>query len=596
MTKLHILFSLIALMLCGNIAAQGTGTQDDPIAVSNLADVKNVDDAGKWFLIDLAGKQVTFKASNDVLIEDETAGLLFTNTSVKDMVTAGDKITSGKIKLVCEKHNKSVQVNGKSNNVVEVVEDIVKEAGTAVAKEAALDVTIEENWGRYIKVKGKILKVENGKGGYNYYLNEAVQANRIYPNYCKSTIDEVAGNDKEYYVYGALISDGFRAATFEKVSLGLGTEEDPFVVKNLIDVKSTTDAGKWFLVDLAGKQVTFKQGNEVCIEDETAGLIFTKGSMKNLVNMGDHLISGRIKFVCETHGKSVWVNGANNDVVVAENITKEDGTAVAKEVTIDGYAENWGRYVKVKGKIVSESNGKGGFNYYFNTAGNRANRIATNYCGNTIPYIADNQKTYYVSGLLLSDYFRAASFEEIPSVKVSDKKYTTWVTTCAVDFGNEVKAYIATDVTEDKVKTLQINNAPAETPVIIYAENKGEYFFNKIETEDVTDIDKAERNKLLASDGTITGGDKIYALAVKNNVAGFYRMASTVSIPAGKEWENAPINNAREFIPMDGETTGIANIAGENTNGKKVYHNLSGMRVDNPQKGIYVVNGKKVIF
>ena len=59
---------------------------------------------------------------------------------------------------------------------------------------------------------------------------------------------------------------------------------------------------------------------------------------------------------------------------------------------------------------------------------------------------------------------------------------------------------------------------------------------------------------MLASDGTITGGDKIYALAVKNNVAGFYRVASTVSIPAGKayiEWENAPINNAREFIPMD---------------------------------------------
>lgn len=187
------------------------------------------------------------------------------------------------------------------------------------------------------------------------------------------------------------------------------------------------------------------------------------------------------------------------------------------------------------------------------------------------------------------------TYKKLPTVTVTDKKYTTYVTSRAVDFGSEVKAYIVNDVTADKVKTIQINNAPKGTPVIVYAENAGTYTLTEIDeaTDDVTS------NKLLASDGTIKGGNNIYAMAVKTLGVGFYKVSENVTIPAGKAylvWEEAPAGNAKEFIPMGGETTGITNISGENGNAKKVYYNLNGMRIDKPQKGIYIVNGKKVIF
>lgn len=186
------------------------------------------------------------------------------------------------------------------------------------------------------------------------------------------------------------------------------------------------------------------------------------------------------------------------------------------------------------------------------------------------------------------------TYKKLPTVTVTDKKYTTYVTPCAVDFGNEVRAYIVNEVTADKVKTVQVSNAPKGTPVIIYAEKADTYTLTEIEaaTDDVTS------NKLQASDGTVTGGNNIYAMAVKSKGAGFYKVSESVTIPAGKAylvWGDATANS-KEFIPIGGETTGITSITGEDGNGRKVYYNLNGMRVDNPQKGIYIVNGKKVIF
>lgn len=217
MKHLHLFLSLILLAFCGNIAAQGTGTADDPIVAGNLAQVKSGAE-GTWYLVDLSGMKVSFKLNNELCLEDATAGLIFTKGTMKNHVSMGDNITSGKIKLACVKHGKSMWVDGSKSDIV-VVEDIVKEAGTSVAKEVTLDEFTAENWGRYIKVKGKVVSADNGKGGYNYFINEAgVSTNRIMTNYCGSTIPEVADNDKEYYIHGILLSDFFRGSSFEEVT------------------------------------------------------------------------------------------------------------------------------------------------------------------------------------------------------------------------------------------------------------------------------------------------------------------------------------------------------------------------------------------
>lgn len=172
--------------------------------------------------------------------------------------------------------------------------------------------------------------------------------------------------------------------------------------------------------------------------------------------------------------------------------------------------------------------------------------------------------------------------------------YTTYVAPCDIELPADLSGYIVTNVTENSVITEEILTAPKGTPVIIKANALGTY--NLTKANEV--VDDVTSNKLQASDGTVKGGNNIYAMAVKSNGAGFYKVSESVTIPAGKAylvWGDATANS-KEFIPIGGETTGITSITGEDGNGRKVYYNLNGMRVDNPQKGIYIVNGKKVIF
>ena len=53
--------------------------------------------------------------------------------------------------------------------------------------------------------------------------------------------------------------------------------------------------------------------------------------------------------------------------------------------------------------------------------------------------------------------------------------------------------------------------------------------------------------------------------------------------------------NAKQFIKVvfDGEATGIKEITSDNT--KAEIFDLSGRRVAKAQKGVYIINGKKVI-
>ena len=93
----------------------------------------------------------------------------------------------------------------------------------------------------------------------------------------------------------------------------------------------------------------------------------------------------------------------------------------------------------------------------------------------------------------------------------------------------------------------------------------------------------------------------LYVLAGTEK-ASFYNLKSyleadesnAVSIPAGKAYLDASsLETARLEIVFPGEATGIANVnVNDNENG---YYNLNGQRVAQPVKGLYIVNGKKVI-
>ena len=97
-----------------------------------------------------------------------------------------------------------------------------------------------------------------------------------------------------------------------------------------------------------------------------------------------------------------------------------------------------------------------------------------------------------------------------------------------------------------------------------------------------------------------------YALLTYDaNNYGLYKLNSTgVTMPAGKaylEIDNSSAARVFDFLNFDfgdGETTSISEelrMKSEESAAAPVY-NLNGQRVAQPQKGLYIVNGKKVII
>jgi hypothetical protein len=89
----------------------------------------------------------------------------------------------------------------------------------------------------------------------------------------------------------------------------------------------------------------------------------------------------------------------------------------------------------------------------------------------------------------------------------------------------------------------------------------------------------------------------VFALGKKGGVVGFVKVKSGVKIPAGKAYlyiDTPPA--AREFIGFGDDVTGVNVVKGQKKEGRSEYFNLAGQRVAQPTKGLYIVNGKKVIL
>ena len=132
----------------------------------------------------------------------------------------------------------------------------------------------------------------------------------------------------------------------------------------------------------------------------------------------------------------------------------------------------------------------------------------------------------------------------------------------------------------------------ADEPVILRGSD-GLYNFMP-----TTGASKAASNSLLGSDGTVTGGDCIYALSKKGDpaVVGFYPVSSSVTIPAGKAYlEYTGSNAVKGFtFVFDDDATGIGLTPTLSSKEGEIY-NLAGQRIQKMQKGINIVNGKKIL-
>ena len=138
----------------------------------------------------------------------------------------------------------------------------------------------------------------------------------------------------------------------------------------------------------------------------------------------------------------------------------------------------------------------------------------------------------------------------------------------------------------------------ANTGVMVSATSAGDKTV-ALSSETGTEIDG---NMLKASSVAMDGDNLFYRLTMHNGTQiGFYYGAAegaAFDIVANKAYLAVPSGTgARDFFWFDeGETTAISEVRGLKSEVRGEYFNLNGQRVAQPTKGLYIVNGRKVVI
>ena len=182
------------------------------------------------------------------------------------------------------------------------------------------------------------------------------------------------------------------------------------------------------------------------------------------------------------------------------------------------------------------------------------------------------------------------------TLTVGTSGYATLMLGYNATIPNDATCYAAA-VEGDKAKLTAIEGTlAANTPVLVQAA-EGDYVFEPVDYASVV-----EGNELLgtlsAESITPESGTTCYVLAKPDEQEiGFYRVILTDGSflnNANKAYLPVTVAATARFISFDfGTETGIAGM--ENENVKTEMYDLSGRRVQGAQKGIFIVNGKKVI-
>ncbi len=206
--------------------------------------------------------------------------------------------------------------------------------------------------------------------------------------------------------------------------------------------------------------------------------------------------------------------------------------------------------------------------------------------------------------------------EEVTTLPVTikelgDEDYATFYTPVAVEIPEDVTASIITDIDGNEVVLEKVTGVvPAGTGLILQAQ-AGTYNFDIVTENIPAEFEKgllcgaAPKTFVTAEDNT-----NYYVLAKKNDKVGLYKAAlnqndgtaflngaNKVYLPVSTAIESqapAMFSFGRGGEDIEGGTTGIDNVELE---GETVIYDLTGRRIEKiVEKGIYIVNGRKVVI
>lgn len=198
------------------------------------------------------------------------------------------------------------------------------------------------------------------------------------------------------------------------------------------------------------------------------------------------------------------------------------------------------------------------------------------------------------SAIVLSNTLPAISLNES-----NGKHYATYYLPFAAKAPEGVKAYAGT-VSNGSVKLTEYANGviPANKGVLLVSDNATSATFTLANDADVTAIDNDLKGVTAATELTgVDNSERVRIFSTKDGVAGFYKPNSNItSLAANKAYVMAPITEGALALNFGGNVTGINSVSDNAAmpNNVEIY-DLAGRRVNHAVKGVYVVNGKKII-
>ena len=181
------------------------------------------------------------------------------------------------------------------------------------------------------------------------------------------------------------------------------------------------------------------------------------------------------------------------------------------------------------------------------------------------------------------------------SAAITSEGWATFCTSAPLDFSSVtgLKAYIVTGYEGTAITTTQMTGTvPANTPLLL----EGATTDIPVVASSSTDV---SANKLVAGPGknVIAKSDKTrYVLSSNAGVAVFKKINEAEAfVPKDKAYLEFSEEVSAPMLSIGSETTGIETIDNSQLTIDNVY-DLQGRRVAQPTKGLYIVNGKKVVI
>ena len=209
----------------------------------------------------------------------------------------------------------------------------------------------------------------------------------------------------------------------------------------------------------------------------------------------------------------------------------------------------------------------------------------------TASYNASNRGIDYVifqNVASVSKTITAAGWATYCSPYALDLEHATGLTDAYIVTGGDGSVLAKTSVKGGTVPAntgLLLKGDAGIATIPVVANSSTDVFANKL-------VGKTESYVLAANGGYVLMNDATNGLGFYKNNKAFTVGANTAYLPAGFDGTGAPVFYLFDAI---GGTTGIEAVNGSEFTANGEYYNLAGQRVAQPTKGLYIVNGKKVV-